>query len=265
MKPRHLVYKKNTTTTAKVILLIYIFFIFYAQGCTLKKNYAQVLDYKQDWSAQTKYYQVERYDTLYSIGFRSGYGYRQLAAWNKITPPYVLKIGQKLKLFQPKKAFTKHIRSDNKPKKFKPNNSNNSNTKKPSTLSTQPKKPSKLYWAWPLKGRILKKFSKTNNKGIDIDGKIGQDVKSTAAGKVVYSGNSLPGYGNLLIIKHNDLYLSAYANNSRLLVKEGQFVKKQQVIAKVGRVRGKPSSLHFEIRKNGEPINPLKYLPKTRK
>lgn len=255
---RHRLIHKKKPTASKVVLLMCIFFILYAQGCTSNKNYALVLDYKQDWSVNTKYYKVEQYDTLYSIGFRSNYGYKKLATWNKIPPPYVLKIGQKLKLFQSKKYRTKYTRPKNKPKKIK---TNNSPPKKSSVVVTNHKKSLKLYWVWPLKGRVLKMFSKTSNKGIDIVGKVGQDVKSAEAGKVVYGGSGLVGYGNLLIIKHNDLYLSAYANNSRLLVKEGQFVKKQQVIAKVGRVRGKKALLHFEIRKNGKPINPLKYLP----
>jgi lipoprotein NlpD len=109
---------------------------------------------------------------------------------------------------------------------------------------------------------VLKRFSKKSNSGIDIAGRIGQKVRSAASGRVVYSGSGLAGYGNLLIIKHNSLYLSAYANNSLLLVKEGQTVKKGQVIAKVGRVGGHQVSLHFEIRKNGKPVNPLRYLPK---
>lgn len=119
----------------------------------------------------------------------------------------------------------------------------------------------KLNFQWPIKGRILKSFSQANSKGIDIAGKIGQDVHATEAGKVVYSGQSLIGYGNLLIIKHNDVYLSAYANNSELLVTEGHAVKKGEIIAKVGQVAHKKASLYFEIRKNGKPVNPLSLLP----
>lgn len=120
----------------------------------------------------------------------------------------------------------------------------------------------KLYFQWPIKGEVLKAFSKTDNKGIDIAGKMGQEVSAAEAGKVVYSGQGLIGYGNLLIIKHNDLYLSAYANNSKLLVAEGYAVEKGQVIAKVGQAGLNKASLHFEIRKNGKPVNPLNFLPK---
>jgi lipoprotein NlpD len=119
-----------------------------------------------------------------------------------------------------------------------------------------------LNFGWPIKGRVLKSFSPPRNKGIDIAGKQGQSIKATEAGKVVYGGHGLIGFGKLLIIKHNNDYLSAYANNSRLLVNEGQHVQKGQVIAEVGNVGIKRTSLHFEIRKNGKPVNPLKLLPK---
>ena len=120
----------------------------------------------------------------------------------------------------------------------------------------------RLHWSWPIKGQILRGFYATGNKGIDIAGSIGQTIKAARSGIVVYSGSGLSGYGKLLIIKHNYLYLSAYAHNRRLLVKEGQKVNKGQSIAEMGvGVNAKPS-LHFEIRKNGKPVNPLNYLPK---
>ena len=124
----------------------------------------------------------------------------------------------------------------------------------------------KLTFQWPIKGKVVKPFSQADNKGIDISGKAGQDVSAAESGKVVYSGQGLIGYGNLLIIKHNDLYLSAYANNSQLLVSEGDKVGKGEVIAKVGQVGSNPAksnqtSLHFEIRKKGKPVNPLNFLP----
>jgi len=119
----------------------------------------------------------------------------------------------------------------------------------------------KLNFQWPIKGKILKPFAQADNKGIDIAGEMGQDVSAAEAGKVVYSGQGLIGYGNLLIIKHNDLYLSAYANNSQLLVAEGYTVKKGEVVAKVGQAGSNKTSLHFEIRKNGKPVNPVGFLP----
>jgi len=119
-----------------------------------------------------------------------------------------------------------------------------------------------LNFGWPIKGKVLKNFSPSHNKGIDIAGKKGQSVKAAEAGKVVYDGQGLIGFGKLLIIKHNNNYLSAYANNSRLLANEGQQVQKGQVIAEIGGAGIKRTSLHFEIRKNGKPVNPLKLLPK---
>ena len=123
------------------------------------------------------------------------------------------------------------------------------------------KKKAELSFVWPIKGRVLKSFSPLRNKGIDIVGNKGQPIKATEAGQVVYVGQGLIGFGKFLIIKHNDAYLSAYANTSRLLVKEGQHVDQGQLIAEVGDVGIKRTSLHFEIRKNGKPVNPLIVLP----
>jgi len=236
-----------------------VFFILTITGCSTTQNYAPVRPYQRDLVNSDKYYYVKQGDTLYSIGFRSGHGYKRLSYWNKIPPPYNLKIGQKIQLFKPKQKLVTKNRNQTKKtisKKVR------SSSQKTSTKSNNNKKVLKLYWQWPIKGKILKTFSQTGSKGIDIYGKLGQKVRSAASGKVVYSGSGLKGYGNLLIIKHNYLYLSAYANNRRLLVKEGQVVKKGHVIAEVGRVGGKQTSLHFEIRKDGNPVNPVKYLPR---
>jgi len=237
----------------------FIFFIFVISGCSATRNYAPVRSYQRDLVNGEKYYIVKQGDTLYSIGFRSGKGYQRLSWWNKIPKPYHIKIGQKIQLFKTKQKLSSSARL-----KTKKNNivKKGITSQKTSTISNNKKKMLKLFWSWPIKKKVLKNFSQTGYKGIDIYGKVGQKVRSASAGKVVYSGSALKGYGNLLIIKHNYLYLSAYANNRRLLVKEGQQVKKGQVIAEVGRVGGKQASLHFEIRRNGKPVNPLKYLPK---
>lgn len=208
---------------------------------------APVQPHKRDLTRGT-YYTVKKGDTLYSIGFRSGHGYKRLAQWNNIPPPYMVYKGQRLRL-SPKY----------KPKKIKNNKKNN---KKRSTISTNNKKVLRLYWQWPVQGKLLRNFYRTGNKGIDIAGHVGKKIRAAEAGVVVYSGSGLVGYGNLLIIKHNYLYLSAYAHNRRLLVKEGQKVKKGQVIAEMGiGVNAKPA-LHFEIRKNGKSVNPVNYLSK---
>ncbi|WP_375751322.1 peptidoglycan DD-metalloendopeptidase family protein [Vibrio sp. HN007] len=136
------------------------------------------------------------------------------------------------------------------------------NVKKPVTKS-KPQNVKVSKWLWPTKGRVVNKFSAGDqgNKGIDIAGQRGQSVISTAGGTVVYSGNALRGYGNLIIVKHNDNYLSAYAHNDRLLVSEGQSVKAGQKIATMGSSGTNSVKLHFEIRYQGKSVNPQRYLP----
>ncbi len=135
------------------------------------------------------------------------------------------------------------------------------NKQKSSIISIDNKKMLKLNFQWPVRGKVLRNFTQTRNKGIDIAGKIGQKIVAASGGKVVYSGQGLIGFGKLLIIKHNSEYLSAYANVGKTEVSEGQLIKKGQLIAKIGRAGSKRTSLHFEIRKNGKPVNPIKYLP----
>lgn len=120
-------------------------------------------------------------------------------------------------------------------------------------------------WVWPTKGSVVRSFSlsEQGNKGIDIVGSSGQDVVSTANGTVVYAGNALAGYGNLVIIKHNEEYLSAYAHNQKLYVKEGEAVIAGQKVAAMGNTGADRTKLHFEIRYKGKPVNPTNYLPKT--
>ncbi len=219
-------------------------------GCTNNSINQHALPYNRDLHSTVKVYKVKPGDTLYSIGYRSGLGYKKLAKWNSINPPYQIKIGQKIRLYKPALSKQSWLREKASKKPVR------------KTSSRPNKKSLKLRWQWPMKGKIIKKFSQSGNKGIDIVASVGKKVRSAAAGKVVYSGNGLKGYGNLLIIKHDHVYLSAYANNRRLLVKEGQKVKRGQLIAEVGKVSGKMTSLHFEIRKNGNPVNPLNYLPK---
>ena len=113
-----------------------------------------------------------------------------------------------------------------------------------------------------MQGKIIKTYWQSGKKGIDIAGSHGQIVTAAATGKVVYSGNGVLGYSNLVIIKHNELYLSAYSNNRQLLVTEGQQIKQGQAIAEIGINHNKPAFLHFEIRKNGKSVNPSQYLPK---
>jgi lipoprotein NlpD len=120
--------------------------------------------------------------------------------------------------------------------------------------------PDRVDWSWPYGGRLLSGFSEAN-KGIDLAGKAGDPVHASAAGRVVYTGSAIRGYGQLVIIKHNDTFLSAYAHNSKVLVKEGQTVAKGQKIAEVGATDADQPKLHFEIRRQGKPVDPIRYLP----
>lgn len=119
----------------------------------------------------------------------------------------------------------------------------------------------RVNWTWPAAGRVIATFSENGNKGVDIDGKLGEPVLAAGPGRVVYSGTGIRGYGQLVIIKHNDKYLSAYAHNSKILVKEGQDVTRGQKIAEIGRTDADRTKLHFEIRRFGKPIDPLQFLP----
>jgi lipoprotein NlpD len=120
--------------------------------------------------------------------------------------------------------------------------------------------PDRVDWTWPYNGRMLSGFSEAN-KGIDLAGKLGDPIAASAAGRVVYTGAAIRGYGQLVIIKHNDTYLSAYAHNNKILVKEGQTVAKGQKIAEVGATDADQPKLHFEIRRQGKPVDPMRYLP----
>ncbi|MEQ1560986.1 MAG: peptidoglycan DD-metalloendopeptidase family protein [Methyloglobulus sp.] len=139
--------------------------------------------------------------------------------------------------------------------------SKKNNTDRTSSISIDNKKMLKLNFDWPIWGKISKNFIQTGKKGIDIAGKNGEAVRAAEAGKVVYCGHGLAGFGDLVIIKHNQTYLTAYANNSRLHIKEGQQVKKSQTIGQLGAKALKKVLLHFEIREHGKPVNPLKLLP----
>ena len=227
-------------------VMIFFIIIMCIAGCASSQPKVPVQPHKRDLTKDS-YYTVKKGDTLYSIGYRSGHGYKRLAAWNKIPPPYKVYQGQKLKLFR----GIKYKKPQNKKKL----------NKKTSTISINKEKVLKLHWQWPVEGKLLRNFYRTGNKGLDIAGYVGKKIRAAESGIVVYSGSGLVGYGKLLIIKHNYLYLSAYAHNRRLLVKEGHKVTKGQVIAEMGvGVDAKPA-LHFEIRKNGKSVNPINYLP----
>lgn len=205
-------------------------------------------------------------DTLYSISWNYSLDYKLVARWNNIRAPYVIYPGQSIRLTAPlvKKAIVKKTVPENrktsgkKPVEQKPEVAKESSKKVDSVKYAR-----NINWQWPTKGKLIKSNSPISKKGLDIAGKKEQIIKTSAAGVVVYSGSGLLGYGRLIIIKHNETYLSAYAHNSVLMVKEGDRVSSGQKIAKMGRDGNGQVLLHFEIRKNGIPVAPTKYLPKS--
>jgi lipoprotein NlpD len=211
---------------------------------------------------------VQSGETLYSIAWRYNRDHEEIAQKNGITAPYRIYPGQELSLqIGSSKAVSSTSTSSARsaPKQStrykKPQNHTKPVQEK---VANQRDKKVDMFWSWPSKGPVIEKYSLSGsiNKGIDLAGKRGEPVLAAADGKVVYSGTGLVGYGNLIIIKHNDVYLSAYAHNNRLLVKEGQSTKAGQKIAEIGSTGANRDKLHFEIRRNGKPVNPLQYLPK---
>lgn len=207
------------------------------------------------WSQDT--YIVRQGDTLYGIAFAHGLDHRKLARWNKLQLNQPIYPGDKLMLTAPSGIESKSIR-ETKPKP----SVKNGNSRKP-----KPKSPPKTHpapvWRWPTKGVLVAKFGDQNaaGKGLDIRGREGIPIVAAAPGKVMYAGSGLIGYGKLIIIKHNESYLSAYGYNRRLLAKQGDTVTTGQQIAEMGVGPGKQSILHFEIRVNGKAVDPLRYLP----
>lgn len=309
-------------------------------GTTVKSSTASKLAAKpangkngSDWRPDT--HTVKKGDTLFSIGLEYGYDYKDIARVNNIETPYVIKIGQTLKLSalkdksdaietrptqeqgdgvitypinndsntaattvntgtstpaaivinEPKatrepysdeafNALPPEVKSaapagtvnktstDTKPaaeikgtkSDAKPNDAKLNDTK-PNSESTET-----LNWNWPTKGKVISGFNDGGNKGIDIAGSKGQPILAVAPGKVIYSGSDLRGYGKLVIIKHNNTYLSVYANNSNILVKEGQQISSGQKIAEMGDTDSNTVKLHFEIRQQGKSVDPVKFL-----
>ena len=254
-----------------------------------------------DYETVTRIYIVQKGDTLYSIAFLNGVDYRDVADWNHLENPAAIQIGQQLQIHIPvagstpkdiprpvmasqvpapgetksypkvgKLAYTEQalaqaerlqnepagmaaatpVVASTTPGKYTPASARETDNEEP------------LEWGMPTSGKVIAGFSESDNReGVDIVGQRGQAVVASASGKVVYSGSGLRGYGKLIIIKHNKTYLSAYAHNDQILVKEGQNVSKGQKIAEMGNSDANQVELHFEIRKFGKPVDPAKYLP----
>lgn len=260
-------------------LYLKLFFIVFIAACSSRHTPAPVVEVSASIpltknlknNIKSSEYIVRKGETLYSISWRADIDVRTLAKYNNISSPYQIYPGQKIFL-----KATSSKANKNKPVAKKTTKSKAKARKKP---VAQRKK--QAYgenvdrekvdlnqkvrtWQWPAKGKIIKGYSsaKQGNKGIDIEGQRNDPIKSAADGKVVYAGNALRGYGRLIIVKHNDDYLSAYAHNDTILVKENQEVKQGQTIARMGDTDAQRVMLHFEVRFRGKSVNPLKYLPK---
>lgn len=205
-------------------------------------------------------------DTLYSIAWDAGHDYKDVARWNNIAPPYLLQPGQRLRLTPPTQVATSAP-----PAKARPAPTAAPTKKKrtppPRPLPTEPLRPASADfgpWAWPVRGKLIHSYAaKNGSNGIDIAGTRGQAIYAAADGRVVYSGSGLRGYGELIILKHNDDFLSAYAHNDKIFVKEGDVIKRGQQIAAMGSSGADRTKLHFEIRRGGIPVDPTQYLPKN--
>ena len=245
-----------------------------------------------------EYHTVKKGETLYSIALEHGQFYRDVAAWNNIDNPNVIRIGQQLRIAPPegvavakpivgpaavetrplvvggvsntdmlkrgpkggKQPYTEQaIAAAQKPEEPRPQQPAAQIKVEPKPVA--PVADGELNWAWPSGGKVIAAFVEGGSKGVDIEGKIGESVLAAESGKVTYAGSGIRGYGNLLIIQHADSLSSVYAHNSKLLAKEGQQVVKGQKIAELGDSDADQAKLHFEIRRQGKPLDPLKLLP----
>jgi lipoprotein NlpD len=211
---------------------------------------------------------VQPGDTLFAISFREGVDHRALAQRNNISDPDTIYVGQRLKLpDKNEKVSYKPRPSPKNTPKTTPKAINKVQKNSDENDFVIGDSVSKTNWVWPAKGRIIEKFKPSvssdsvANKGIDIEGDLGDPVVSAASGQVVYAGQGFVGYGNLLIVKHDALHLTAYAHNRKMLVKEGDKVKAGQKIAEIGSTGTSSPRLHFEVRRKGKPIDPLGVLP----
>ena len=207
---------------------------------------------------------VRRGDNLYRIAFSNGITVHDLAAWNGIPVPYTIYPGQRLRLY-PQSAGS---RATPAPARGTPAVASRrpagAATRPAAAVRAAPPVASGIAWRWPADGDLISRYvaGEPTRQGVDIAGKGGAPVRAAGDGVVVYSGSGLVGYGELIIIKHNDAWLSAYGHNRRRQVNEGQLVKAGEQIAEMGRSGAARDMLHFEVRYNGKPVDPLQYLPK---
>ncbi|MGZ5201567.1 MAG: peptidoglycan DD-metalloendopeptidase family protein [Telluria sp.] len=228
-------------------------------------------------------YTVHKGDTLLRIALDHGQNYHDLVTWNNLADPDDIKVGQVLRVSppervasaqttpvpmpEPRTAVPKKQLPAPAPAKgkeladaVKPETRPESSGPAPGTMVTA-NDDERLSWMWPATGKIVATFDDGKSKGIDIAGKLGQQVVAAGSGKVMYAGSGIRGYGNLVIVKHSNTLLSAYAHNKAIVVKEGDTVSKGQVIAEMGDTDADSVKLHFEIRQQGKPVDPTRFLP----
>ena len=232
------------------------------------------------------YYTVKPGDTLLRVSLDHGLNWRDLVRWNNLENPNLLEVGQVLRVVPPAaetvtaRAVPNAGRVDTRPLEARPAASapaTSASATAPAATPAPPPPPSpppavdsaaaareggeEIVWMWPAAGAVIAGFDEGRNKGLTITGKAGDPVVAASDGRVVYAGSSLRGYGNLVIVKHSDLFLTAYAHNQVLLVKDDQVVRRGQKIAEMGSTDAERVQLHFEIRRQGKPVDPAKLLP----
>jgi lipoprotein NlpD len=228
-------------------------------------------------AGKTGYYSVKPGDTMIRIGLENGQNWRDIVRWNNLENPNLIEVGQVLRVVPPvgdTQVVTRPVLPASAPATATPPLAAASRPASApvAPVAVVPPPPpvaaspvltgdEDVGWIWPAQGALLGGFDDAKNKGLDIGGRAGDAVIAAADGRVVYSGAGLRGYGNLIILKHNNTFLTAYAHNQTLLVKEDQAVKKGQKIAEMGNSDADRVKLHFEIRRQGKPVDPARYLP----
>jgi lipoprotein NlpD len=212
-------------------------------------------------TAADGFYIVKRGDTLYSIALEHGADYREVAQWNNLSDPTKISVGQQLRVKAPpervqvgtaKGAGRPEARALDAP-------APSSNAAAPPAAAAAAA--GTLDFIWPAKGKVIAGFAEPRSKGIDIDGKLGDPIVAAASGRVTYIGTGIPGLGKLIVIKHENGFITVYAHNKEIVVKEQQNVARGQKIAELGATDADRPKLHFQIRKGSAPVDPLRYLP----
>jgi len=247
-----------------------------SRSVDMEKKPAEAYYIKKDSLVDGSFYIVEKGETLYGIALAFGQNWRDIATWNDLKDPNRIKQGQRLRVLPlnksksavpiPLRATTvkppdNRVEIEQNTDKDQQLVGENDNLSENLSLEGGKSITSALGWAWPANGQVIEKFTDSNSKGISIAGLAGEDIYAVGDGKVVYSGNGLRGYGNLIIVKHAGEFITAYAHNKSIFVKEGEDVSKGQKIAEMGMSETNRPKLLFEVRKGGKPLDPLKYLP----